>query len=253
MEKLIYLVWDRPGADGAARRIQFTEDVMPAVVAAGAGDLSLHLRDDFVTIDGPAPPPPSELPLVAALGLWLSAHDRRAGVEAALDGVGVRRSGYLVTESSWCEYGGNDRRGPRDWPAGERSPGVTTLSLVTRNPALDPRTFRELWYDHQSPMSEAVQPRWRYIRNTVAHPVTRGAPPIDGIVVEGWPAEELVADPIAFHGGGDDPDLGAENLRVMLDSVDQLFVLERLRSVAMSEYLYTGTDSVGPASPSGSH
>jgi hypothetical protein len=238
MEKLIYLVWDRPSVDGGVRRSDLIDRVVPALTAAGATGLSLHLRDDLVTIDGPAPPPPSELPLVAGFGLWLPAHDRRAGVEAALAGIGVRQAGYLVTEALWCDYGENDRHPGRDWPAGERSPGVTTFSLVTRNPRLDARSFRELWYGHQSPMSEAVQPRWRYVRNTVAHAVTLGAPPVDGIVEEGWPDEAIVADPIAFHGGADDPAVGEENLRVMLDSVDQLFELDRLRSVAMSEYLF---------------
>ena len=238
MEKLIYLVWDRPSAAPAPRRTDFVDRIVPAVAEAGGTDISLHVRDDRVSIGGPAPAPPSELPLVAGLGVWLAAHDRRAAVESTLDGVGVRRAGYLVTETSWCEYGQNERRGPRDWAAGERSPGVATFSLVTRNRRLDARSFRELWYGHQSPMSEAVQPRWRYIRNTVAHAVTEGAPPVDGIVVECWPSEEIVADPIAFHNGADDESVGQENLRVMLDSVDQLFELDRLRSVAMSEYLF---------------
>ena len=238
MEKLIYLVWDRPSVDPARRGADFADRILPAMAEAGATNISLHVRDDHVGIDGPAPAPPSELPLVAGVGVWLPAHDRRDGVEAALAAVGVRRAGYLVTESSWCEYGENDRRAERDWPRGERSPGVATFSLVTRNPRLDQRTFREFWYGHQSPMSEAVQPRWRYIRNTVAHPVTPGAPPVDGIVVECWPSEEVVADPVAFHHGADDPAVGHENLQVMLDSVDQLFALDRLRSVAMSEYLY---------------
>lgn len=239
MEKLIYLVWDRPSTDPADRRVKMLDHVVPAIAAAGGLGISAHLRDDCTTIDGPAPAPPTELPLVAAISVWVPAHDRRGEIELILDDVGVRRGGYLVTESTWCEYGENDRRGPRDWPAGDRSPGVTTFSLIHRNPRLDPRTFRELWYGHQSPMSEAVQPRWRYIRNTVSHAVTAGAPPVDGIVVECWPSEELVADHLAFHGGADDPAVGEENLRVMLDSVDQLFSLDRLRSVAMSEYLFT--------------
>ncbi|MEL7207896.1 MAG: hypothetical protein AAGK32_06630 [Actinomycetota bacterium] len=238
MEKLIYLVWDRPSVDAAAR----LDDVRARVEGvrdAGGRSATVYVRDQHVHIEGPAPAPPTELPLVAAVSAWLPAHDRRAGVESALDGLGVRRAGYLVTEATWCEYGENDRRGPRDWPAGERSPGITTFSLVHRDPRLDPRSFRELWYGHQSPMSEAVQPRWRYVRNTVVHPVTPGAPPVDGIVAECWPSEEVVADHLAFHGGAEDPAVGEENLRVMLDSVDQLFQLDRLRSVAMSEYLYT--------------
>ena len=52
--------------------------------------------------------------------------------------------------------------------------------------------------------------------------------------MECWPSLEVVADPIVFHGG---PEVGEENLRVMLDSVTQLFDLASLRSLAMSEYL----------------
>ncbi|MEZ5239985.1 MAG: EthD domain-containing protein, partial [Microthrixaceae bacterium] len=107
--------------------------------------------------------------------------------------------------------------------------------LVRRNPTLDPVTFREFWYGHQSPMSGEVQPRLHYVRNTVVHPVTPGAPPYDGIVLECWPSPEVVADPIEFHGG---PEVGEENLRVMLDSVSQIFDMTSLRSLAMSEYLY---------------
>ena len=81
-------------------------------------------------------------------------------------------------------------------------------------------------------MSEALQPRLRYVRNTVAHPVTAGAPPIDGIVVESWESEAVVSDIEVFHNG----DL--ENLTVMLDSVGTVFDMGRLRSIAMSEYLF---------------
>jgi hypothetical protein len=70
------------------------------------------------------------------------------------------------------------------------------------------------------------------VRNTVVHPVTPGAPPLDGVVIESWPSEDVVADIEAFHLG----DL--ENLSVMMDSVATVFDLPRLRSIAMSEYLY---------------
>jgi hypothetical protein len=231
LEKLVYLVWDRPTVDAAEVRSRFLDDLAPALLDLGPRSLTLHLDDDLAPIAGPAPAPDHELPLRAAVSLFVDAHDRRSPYEAVLDGVGVRRAGYLVSESLWCEYGGNDRRGPRDWPDGERSPGITTFSLVHRNPNLDERTFRELWHGHQSPMSEEVQPRWRYVRNTVVHPVTVGAPPVDGIVHEAWPSVEVVEDVIAFHQG--DP----ENLRVMMDSVMQAFDLARLRSFAMSEWI----------------
>jgi len=231
MEKLVYLIRDRASRDGAHLRGEVLGDVVPQLTDLGAQHLSVHLDDDRVSIPGPMPCPGGELPVRVGMSLWLDNHDDRAGVEELLAPIGERCDGYLVTESVYSEYG--QRRGePRSWPAGERSPGLVTFALVHRNPLLDPRTFREFWYGHQSPMSEAVQPRLRYVRNTVAHSVTPGAPPLDGMVVESWESEELVSDIEAFHLG----DL--ENLTVMLDSVGTVFDMSRLRSIAMSEYLY---------------
>ncbi len=231
MEKLIYLARVRPSLDGAALRADALDRVVPGLRAAGATGVSVHLSDDRVGIAGPMPCPGGELPLRAAVSLWLPAHELRDHVDDILGGLGERVDGYLVTESVYSEFG--QRRGAeRDWPDGERSPGLVTLATVHRNPLLDPRTFREFWYGYQSPMSERLQPRLRYVRNTVVHAVTPGAPPVDGIVVESWESEELVSDIEAFHMGD------IENLTVMLDSVGTVFDMSRLRSIAMSEYLY---------------
>ena len=231
MEKLIYLIRERSSRDGADIKEQLLGEVVPALTGHGATGISVHMTDDDVAIAGPMPCTGAELPIRAVVSVWLASHDRHAPITDVLDGIGVRCDGYLVTESVWSDFG--ERRGaPRDWPAGTRSPGLVTVALVHRNPHLDARTFREFWYGHQSPMSEDVQPRLRYVRNTVAHPITSGAPHIDGIVVESWPSEEIVNDIEAFHNG----DL--ENLTVMIDSVATVFDMDRLRSIAMSEYLF---------------
>ena len=230
MEKLVHLIRARADADRAELRDRFLDEVAPGLRRAGASQLSLHVADDRVGIPGPMPEPAGAVGVVAAVGAWYAAHDLRGDADELLRPLGVRVDGYLVTESVWSEFG--QRRGARrDWPDGERSPGVATLALVHRNPSLDDRTFRELWYGHQSPMSEAVQPRLRYVRQRVVHAVTPGAEPLDGIVVESWPSEEVVDDVVAFHLG--DPG----NLNVMLDSVQTTFDLARLRSIAVSEYL----------------
>ncbi|MHB1139311.1 MAG: hypothetical protein ACYC2O_10175 [Microthrixaceae bacterium] len=231
MEKLVFLIRARASVDGAHLRAEALGEVVPRLIDAGASGVSVHLDDDRVAIPGPMPCPGGELPVRAAVSFWLPAHDLRDGVDTIVARLGERADGYLVTESVFSDHG--QRRGSaRDWPAGERSPGLVTFALVHRNPLLDERTFREFWYGHQSPMSERVQPRLRYVRNTVAHPITPGAPPVDGLVVESWESEEVVADIEAFHLG----DL--ENLTVMLDSVSTVFDMSRLRSIAMSEYLF---------------
>ena len=231
MEKLVYLIRERASRDGVDLRAQVLGDLVPRLGAAGAQHLSVHLDDDGVTIPGPMPCPGGELPVRVGVSLWLDNHDDRGDVEELLGSLGERCDGYLVTESVYSEFG--QRRGePRSWPSGERSPGLVTFALVHRNPLMDQRSFREFWYGHQSPMSERLQPRLRYVRNSVVHPVTAGAPPLDGIVVESWESEEVVSDIEAFHLG----DL--ENLTVMLDSVGTVFDMARLRSIAMSEYLF---------------
>jgi hypothetical protein len=231
VEKLVYLVRERASRDGADLRVEVLGDVVPRLHDAGATGVSIHMADDRVAIAGPMPCPGGELPLRLAVSLWLPAHDDRAAVEAILRELGERVDGYLVTEAVYSEFG--QRAGsPRDWADGERSPGVVSLALVHRHPLLDERTFREFWYGHQSPMSDRMQPRLRYVRNSVVHPVTDGAPPVDGIVVESWESEELVEDIVAFHRGD------IENLTVMMDSVGTVFDMSRLRSIAMSEYLF---------------
>lgn len=236
VEKLVYVIWDRPSIDRTELRQRYLGEVAPKLTEAGVTGLELHLDDDHATLDGPAPCPASELSYRAVVSLWLDAHDHRGEIEDLLVGLGVRTAGYLVTESTIAASapGSDSHRHDRTTTSGERSAGISTVALVRRNPVLDARTFRELWYGHQSVMSGEVQPRLHYTRNTVVHGITPGAPPYDGIVIECWPDADVVADPIAFHGG---PEVGEENLVVMLDSVTQLFDMGPLRSVAMSEYL----------------
>ena len=64
----------------------------------------------------------------------------------------------------------------------------------------------------------------------------RGAPAIDGIVEEGWPSVEHVADPRMFFNASSDEELAA-NVTRMLESVTACLDLGRLRSSTMSEYL----------------
>jgi hypothetical protein len=229
VEKLVYVVRVRGSRDGAALREEALA-VTGELASRGATGLSVHVVDDRVGIPGPMPCPDGELPVRLVVSFWLSAHDHRGDADQRLAALGERCDGYLVTEAVYSEFG-QVRGEPRGWGPGERSPGLVTVALVHRNPLLDPRTFRELWFGHQSPMSERLQPRLRYVRNTVVHPVTPGAPPVDGIVVESWKSEEVVSDIEAFHLG----DL--ENLTVMLDSVTTAFDMSRLRSIAMSEHL----------------
>jgi len=236
VEKLVYLIWDRPSRDPEELRKQFVDDLGPRIIAAGARGLEVHVDDGEAQVPTMIKVPDDELPVRACVSVWLDAHDFRAPVEDLLAEAGIRRAGYLVTEAIYRDYGDNEHAPPRAWPDGERSPGVVMLTIFDKPAGTDDETFYGHWYGHQSPMSEWMQPRCRYVRNTVVRALTPGAPRYKAIVAEAWPSAEHLTDLPTFFGSPDGADLG-ERIRIMLDSTKLLFDPATMRSYTLSEYI----------------
>lgn len=238
MEKLIYLIWDHPPEGSNDWYDAIVGECAQRLLALDPLGLSINVDDADSNIPGSTPLPQSELAVVAQVSIWLHAHDFRAEYEAILSEYGIRRAGYLVTESSWTDYGRNEHHpGPRDWPDGVRSPGVSTLTMLERPARLEYENWLGHWYSHQGPMPQWMQPRMRYIRNTVTRGVTAGAPPYAGIIVEGWPSHDHVTDHNLYFGGGGSDERTRKNIRVMVDSITHMCDMDRIRNFAMSEYM----------------
>jgi hypothetical protein len=242
MEKLIYVLWDTendPGADaGDALRERLIATTAPQLFAAGARALTVDVHDaDAAAAPPPMPTPEDESTLAALVSVWIDAYDRRAPIEAALAEVGRPFAGYLVTESVYDDYGTTEHAGPRDWPDGDRSPGVLTVALIHRPEGLGYAEWIEAWHGTQSPVSAELQPRTRYVRNEVVRAVTPDAPEVHGIVEEAWPSAGHVADPMLFFNAGGDPEVMNRNLARMMESVNACLDLSRFRTATMSEYL----------------
>jgi hypothetical protein len=211
MEKVIALVWGPgDGESGDALRHQLIEDTVPRLRRSGARGVTINVHDSAAD-PAPSPAPPPE-------------------------GEHLPTASYLVVESLYDDYGTTPYATPRDWPDGERSPGVLTVALIHRPEGLDYKEWITRWHGTQSPVSGELQPRTRYVRNEVLRSLTEGAPEIDGIVEEGWPSVDHVADPKLFFNAANDEELGA-NVTRMLESVSSCLDLARLRSSTMSEYL----------------
>jgi hypothetical protein len=236
VEKLVYLIWDRPSRDPEALRRQMVDDIGPRLVALGARGLEIHVDDADAQVPTMVPVPDDELPVRAAISLWVDNHDLHGEYEALLAGAGIRRAGYLVTESLYRDYGDNEHAEPRDWADGARSPGIVMLTIFDKPAGTDDDTFYGHWYGHQSPMSEWMQPRCRYVRNAVVRAITPGAPRYKAIVAEAWPSAELLTDLPAFFGSADGSDLG-ERIRIMLDSTKLLYDPATMRTYTLSEYI----------------
>jgi hypothetical protein len=236
MEKLVYLVWERPSIDPAALRAHLLDDLAPRLLALDPHALQIDIDDEHAQMQSMVPVPGDELPVRACVSIWLDAHDARAPFEAILKEAGVRTAGYLVTESLFREYGGNEHSKARDWPDGTRSPGIITLTIFDKPAGVDDETFYGHWYSHQSPMSEVMQPRARYVRNAVVRALTPGAPRYRAIVEEAWPSVEHVTNLHTFFGASSNEELG-ENIRVMLDSTKLLYDPATMRNYPLSEYI----------------
>lgn len=233
----MYLVWDRPSVAEEELGARVADELVPALLELQPRGLSLVVDDGDAQVPAPVPVPDDELPIRLAVSIWLDTIDNRAAIEAALAPFGVRRAGYLVTESLCEDYGTTpDWPKPRDWPDGDRSPGIAVLTVFDKKVSLDDDIFYAHWYGHQTPMSAAMQPRVRYVRNAVVRGVTPGAPPLRAIVEEAWPTVAHLTDLNIFFGATNNEEMG-ENIRVMLDSMKVFADASTLRTFTMSEYL----------------
>jgi hypothetical protein len=238
MEKLVYLLWGTGGPDeGDTLRHRLLTETAPLLLDAGARGLAVNVHDTAAAdAPSPVPTPEDEAPHQAEVSVWVDSYDRRHPLEQTVLALGLTTAGYLVVESLYEDYGTTPHAPPRDWPEGDRSPGVLTVALIHRPAGLDYREWIARWHGTQSPLSAALQPRTRYVRNEVVRSLTDGAPEIDGIVEEAWPSARHVADPLLFYNASSPDELNA-HITDMLDSVNACLDLARLRSATMSEYL----------------
>ncbi len=93
------------------------------------------------------------------------------------------------------------------------------------------------WHTRISPITEAIQPRARYVRNAVFRAVTGDAPPVRGIVEEAWPSLEHVTDPMLFYCADGDPERMNAHISQMIEEINAFVDLSTLRSVTMSEWI----------------
>ncbi len=236
MEKLQYLCWLALDKSAVDRRELFLNEVTPALLALAPRGLSMQIDDDASDVPVPLPAPADEPQPGALVSIWLDRYDDRAPYEEVLRSNSESIAGYIVTESLYTDYGGNQWSTPRDWENGERSPGVVMVTLLRKPAQMADEDWFAHWHDVQSPVSEAMQPRTCYRRNSIARSITPDAPELRGIVEEAWPSPEHITDPALFYNAGTPEEINA-NLTVMLGSVTAFLDLNELRSFTTSEYL----------------
>jgi hypothetical protein len=228
VEKLVYCLWQASGSAIEPLRERVFAELAPQLLAHSRGPVTLHVADvpgGFTTDrSGPA--------LGAVASLWLDSVDQRPGVEEALRKVAPQLTGYLVTESVPLEYP------RRDWPDGERSPGITVMAMFEKPARLERDEFIRRWHESHTPKSLEIHPLRRYVRNVVARVLTPGARPFAGIVPEAFAALEDFTDPRRLYGGAHEKYGGFEaTLRLMVEDQKSFLDLANVHVTIMSETL----------------
>lgn len=235
MNKLIYLLWPRRPMEPSTRRTVLLDECAPRLLESGARYLSMNIDDDFATVPSPTPTTKLTDPFVAEISIWVDDMEARGSLESVLLDADFDIAGYRVREHIYTDYGGNEHGSPRDWPDGERSPAIVSVTPLERPRRIPKDKWMKHWFNRQGPMSEKMQPRARYVRNVVEEVLTPGAFPYEGIVEESWPSAKHVTNPYLFYGARNRFEV-IKNMAIMAQSVAAFLPIWKITSVTTSEY-----------------
>ncbi len=230
MEKLVYVLW-KPAAVAMS---EFAKELLGPIAArlakTSAGPCSVLLADQATEAVAKARIQRTTPPIAGLLSCWLHSVDERDAVEQELSAAVERVAGYLVTESVPI------RNETHRAKPGERTPGITMLSLLEKPERLSQDEWIRLWHEHHTPLAMEIQCTYLYVRNVVVRALSPGAPPWAGIVEEGFPGE-AVTNPMLWYKAAGSQEKLRENLGRMLASVRSFLEIERVESLPMSEYV----------------
>ena len=109
--------------------------------------------------------------------IWLDEGAPQAAV-APDYGISVGAAdSYEVTEVTKKEY-------ERDWPDGERSPGIKSIYIARRHKEMTQDQYARYWSEQHGPLALRIHVgMWRYTQNVVVSARSEGAPHFDGFAL----------------------------------------------------------------------
>ncbi len=225
MEKLMYVVWEKPAVPIATFRQEILGGIARQLLDLGACSLSVNLADDLA-VPGLRM---AHLEPTGTVSIWLHTALDRGPIEAVLAGVTARVAGYLVLESVPIV------NTTQVAPLGERIPGLYTVAFLERPGFLTYDAWLEQWQGHHTRVAIETQSTFLYIQNVLVRALTTDAPPWTAIVEEAFPAA-AATDPMVFY-NADSPATLARHQQRMVESCQKFIDFSRLETHPMSSYV----------------
>ncbi|HSV83589.1 MAG TPA: EthD domain-containing protein [Ramlibacter sp.] len=236
MEKVLYVLWRDPrvGEEEFARKLR--GETADRLIAAGARGLQVNVADEAVRPAAALRQASTRPQMEGVLSLWVDsaiARFRRPFDEIVEAAVG-RMATYLVTESVPIP---NTRH-----PAlpGRRTDGFAQLAFLRRPPRLTHEAWLAVWHNHHTQVAIDTQDNFQYVQNVVVRPLTHGAPAIDAVVEECFPAAAMT-DPYAFFDAVGNEEKFKQNVDAMMASCHRFIDFEAIDVVPTSQYLIRPT------------
>lgn len=176
--------------------------------------------------------------LTGLASIWVDSY-QDVDVQQLLALTGVWHA-WLVSESVPKPYGE-----AFSWPEGERSPGLSLVTLLDKPGPLSESEFYRYWHELHRATTAQCHPFASYVRNEVVRALSHGAPPARGIVTESAASAEDFLDPHRFYRSGDNEQLRTNQRRVF-GEVSQFIDMDTIQVVPMSEYVVRRLASTSP-------
>ena len=167
--------------------------------------------------------------LAGMVAAWVATYQDRAAVEDLLASApAARAEGWLVSESL-------PQGDPPVTTPGERSPGLSTLTLLDKRPGLDEAEFYRLWHEVHRLTTAEIHPFTLYSRNEVVRALTSGARPLRGIVYESTATVEDTTDPHRYFGSHGDDEAFKANIQRVLSETRAFIDYDSMETVPMHD------------------
>ena len=125
-----------------------------------------------------------------------------------------------------------------DWPLGERSPGVSIVTLFHKKADLTDEEFFAVWHGEQTPITFELHPVTLYMRNAVWRTLPEDAEAFRGIVEECVPSLDHLLDFDRFYGAGGDPARLKDNMDRSMAIHHRFTDMNTMQMVPCYEYLF---------------
>jgi len=232
MEKLIYGLWRRPDEPLEPLERRLLDDVAPGLLDLDPAGLRMNIEAPEAASMRWGEAADGSL-LCATVGVWLSSLDERSAVEAQLDRVGARWAAHLVTESVPLAYA------HIGWTLGDRSPGISIVTLFHKRSDLSDEEFFAVWHGEQTPITFELHPVMLYMRNAVWRTMPEDAEAFRGIVEECVPSLDDLLDFDRFYGAGGDAGKLKDNMERSMAIHHRFTDMNTMQMVPCHEYLFT--------------